>query len=446
VPRVDCLRSTAIERTVRVRQVEGIFDLPPSERSDVRWQANVPIEERPWQIGLIVGPSGSGKSTLAREIFGADAVASFEWPADRSVVDAFPPGMPVKEIVGLLSSVGFSSPPAWLRPYHVLSTGEKFRVELARMLATATAAGQSQLATAMTAVECRSVSPATTVVDEFTSVVDRTVAKIGSAAVAKAIRRLDACTRFVAVSCHDDIIEWLDPDWTYAPATDAFCWRCESRRRPPIELEIARVGRAAWKLFKHHHYLSGDLSPSARCFCAFVAGRPAAFAAVIHRPSPQGGYWAEHRTVCLPDYQGVGIGNALSEFVASLFVATGKRYCSRTSHPAMIRHRARSPVWKMTAKPGMAGRHSSANLRRIGSSLRFAASFRFVGEPRPREAAAFGIVRWDKPTAGGRRPTIRSRASDVRSRTHPKKELVGLRPETGLVPPYESRPHDTVDQ
>jgi ABC-type lipoprotein export system ATPase subunit len=394
VPRVDCLRSTAIERTVRVRQVEGIFDLPPSERSDVRWQVNVPIEERQWQIGLIVGPSGSGKSTLAREIFGADALAAFAWPTDRSVVDAFPPGMPVKEIVGLLSSVGFSSPPAWLRPYHVLSTGEKFRVELARALAT----GQSP-----------SIPCATIVVDEFTSVVDRTVAKIGSAAVAKAIRRLDGGTRFVAVSCHDDIIEWLDPDWIYAPATGAFCWRLESRWRPPIELEIARVGRAAWKLFKHHHYLSGDLSPSARCFCAFVAGRPAAFAAVIHRPSPQGGYWAEHRTVCLPDYQGVGIGNALSEFVASLFVATGKRYCSRTSHPAMIRHRARSPAWRMTAKPGMAGRHTGcANLRRSGSSLRFAASFRFVGEPRPREAAEFGIA---AQGGWGRRASLRPQFS-----------------------------------
>jgi GNAT superfamily N-acetyltransferase len=360
--------------------------------------------------------------------------------------------MPVKEIVGLLSSVGFSSPPAWLRPHHVLSTGERFRVELARMLATAMAAAPSQLSTAMTAVECRSIPRATIVVEEFTSVVDRTVARIGSAAVAKAIRRLDGGTRFVAVSCHDDIIEWLDPDWTYAPATDAFCWRWESRRRPPIELEIARVGRAAWKLFKHHHYLSGDLSPAARCFCAFVEGRPAAFAAVIHRPSPQGGYWAEHRTVCLPDYQGVGIGNALSEFVASLFVATGKRYCSRTSHPAMIRHRARSPVWKMTAKPGMAGRHTGyANLRRSGSSLRFAASFRFVGEPRPREAAEFGIVRWDKPTEGGRRPTIRSREASPRTAVRARltrdcglaagatrrKGMVSLRPETGLVPLYE---------
>src|SRR5262249_57232560 len=56
--------------------------------------------------------------------------------------------------------------------------------------------------------------------------------------------------------------------------------------------------------------------------------RPAAFTAVLHAPDPLGGYWREHRTVCLPDFQGVGIGNALSEFVASLFVATGKRYCS----------------------------------------------------------------------------------------------------------------------
>ena len=83
--------------------------------------------------------------------------------------------------------------------------------------------------------------------DEFTSVVDRTVARIGSAALARTVRGRGL--RFVAVSCHDDIIDWLQPDWVYRPALavggektdagDAFTWRL-LRRRPRIVVEVSR--------------------------------------------------------------------------------------------------------------------------------------------------------------------------------------------------------------
>ena len=51
------------------------------------------------------------------------------------------------------------------------------------------------------------------VFDEFTSVVDRQVAQTASLAISKAIRRTKK--RFIAVSCHSDIIEWLEPDWVF---------------------------------------------------------------------------------------------------------------------------------------------------------------------------------------------------------------------------------------
>ena len=113
------------------------------------------------------------------------------------------------------------------------------------------------------------------------------------------------------------------------------------------------------------------------------------------RTHARGGYWREHRTVCLPDYQGVGIGNALSEFVASLFVATGKRYCSRTSHPAMIRHRAASKLWQMTG--GIAfGRKQTGQctaFNRSAALTRLTAGFRFVGPPNKAAAKTFGIIK-----------------------------------------------------
>ena len=159
-------RTVEVLRSARVLQLSGLFDLPPTERSETSWSVSLPVEEEPWQIGLIVGPSGSGKTTLVREAFPdapfVSANTGYEWPEDRAVVDGFPEGLSIKDVTGALSSVGFSSPPAWLRPYRCLSTGEQFRATVARALVDPAGLG---------------------VLDEFTSVVDRLVAQIGSAAV-----------------------------------------------------------------------------------------------------------------------------------------------------------------------------------------------------------------------------------------------------------------------
>jgi ABC-type molybdenum transport system ATPase subunit/photorepair protein PhrA len=370
MPVAHIVRQTPVVRSARVLQLEGLFEIPPTQRSEVVWEVNLPLEEKPWNIGLIVGPSGCGKTTIAREMFGAFLVSGFAWPADRSLVDGFPEPMSIKDITALLSSVGFSSPPSWLRPFSVLSNGEQFRATIARALA-----------------ENREL----TVIDEFTSVVDRTVAQIGSAAVAKTIRRREQ--KLVAVSCHYDILDWLQPDWTFEPASNHFQWRC-LRRRPDIHLDIVRVHPQAWQLFKRHHYLDTGLHRIARCFVAFVKGQPAAFASAIHMPHPRVPGWREHRTVCLPDFQGVGIGNALSEFVASLFVATGKRYYSVTSNPAMVQHRARSPLWHMHRRPSRSGKNNAlVSLNRSAARTRFTAGFRYVGPARVEAARALGLVR-----------------------------------------------------
>jgi hypothetical protein len=400
-----------IERTPRVKQLEGLFDVPPAQRSERRWKVSLPVEERDWNIGLIVGPSGCGKSTLARECFACPPEPT--WPSDRAIVDAFPPTLGIKEIVSLLSSVGFSSPPAWLRPYHALSTGEQFRVRMARVLAGTGCVGGLAAWSPIDSHAASPHEPPVAVVDEFTSVVDRTVARIGSAAIARTVRA--AGKKFVAVTCHYDVIDWLDPDWIYDPAADQFTWR-SLRGRPNIALEICRVHRSAWRLFKQHHYLNADLNRSAQCFVAFCEEQPAAFAAVISGPDSRGGHFREHRVVCLPDFQGVGIGNALSEFVASLY-ATRKRYFSRTSHPGMIRHRMKSAKWTCVSRPGFMSRHTRGALAKTGSTRRLAASFRFAGPPRADEARRFGIVRAmavprQGPSTIGLTPDAR-RASDV---------------------------------
>ncbi|HTN01741.1 MAG TPA: helix-turn-helix domain-containing protein, partial [Planctomycetaceae bacterium] len=342
----------------RVKQLEGMFDVPPSETSRREWSFELPLKARPWQIGLIVGPSGSGKSTLARKLWPEQLAATYAWPADKSLLDGFPIEMSVTEITELLSSVGFSSPPSWLRPFHALSNGEQFRVTLARTLAE-----QRDLA----------------VVDEFTSVVDRTVAQIGSHAVAKAVRRRGG--KFVAVGCHYDVIDWLDPDWVFDLQEQRFHWRSE-RGRPAIVLDVQRVHRRAWSLFSQHHYLTSELSPSATCFLASIQGRPVAFSAVLAFPHPIRPGLRAHRTVCLPDFQGAGIGSKFSEFVASLYRLQGKRFYTTSGHPAVIGHRQRSPLWNMIRAPSLVqppGRKENRVKRT--SCDRITAGFEYIGPP-----------------------------------------------------------------
>jgi len=361
------VRSTVIDRTPRVIQLEGLFDVPPAERAELSWDVDLPLDEKPWKIGLVVGPSGSGKSTLLTEMFGKPVNPT--WPTDKAVVDGFPAAMSVKDVTGALSAVGFSSPPSWMRPYATLSNGEQFRADLARVLAQ---------------------TPNLAIVDEFTSVVDRTVAKIASAAVAKHIRRSEK--QLVVASCHYDIIDWLTPDWVYDTGAASFRWEC--LQRPSIELEIYRTTTAAWGQFHRYHYLSADIHKGAACFVALVEGRPAAFVAALHFPHPRTKNLTKgHRTVCLPDFQGVGIGNATSEFVASIYLTSGQRYRSVTSSPAMIRHRARSSLWSMSRKPSMVSSASRTTGRVgiVGSSSRLTASFEYVG-PKASEAQATALL------------------------------------------------------
>jgi GNAT superfamily N-acetyltransferase len=346
-----------VRSTARVLQVRGMFDLAPATVSRLEWDVNLPLDDRTWHIGLIVGPSGCGKSTIARHLF-SEALAAAEklpeWPSDGAIVDGFPENMSVKLVISLLSSVGFSSPPAWLRPYHVLSTGERFRADLARLLA---------------------YTPELVVMDEYTSMVDRTVARVGSAALAKTVRRLGR--RFVAITCHEDVEAWLQPDWTFCPATNTFTWRC-LQPRPSIRLAIYRCTLEAWSLFRPHHYLSSEISPAAVAFLAEWQRRPVAFSAWINALTKHGGK-REHRTVTLPDYQGVGVGHRLSNFCAALWKALGHRAVSTTSHPAFIAARLTSTDWRLTRSPALAKRPGRRHSAMKHSRTRLTAGFEYVG-------------------------------------------------------------------
>ncbi len=385
MPHHTITAETDIHPSFRVAQVAGMFDVPLAEKSVVRFEVELPALDDAWQIGLIVGPSGSGKSTVAKGAFGQQLYQGADWPADRAVVDAFGE-VPVRKVLELFTAVGFGSPPSWIKPYAVLSNGERFRCDLARALSQSLGCH----CPACPAVEADTSSPLPDkpdsgtrcrnliVFDEFTSVVDRTVAKVCSAAIAKGIRNGRIGGRFVAVTCHYDVAEWLEPDWTLDMATGELSRR--RLRRPDVRLEITRCGVEAWRLFAKHHYLSGSLNRSARCYLATWEGEPVMFCATLpvigkrhHRRFT--------RIVTLPDYQGLGIGMRVVAAVAEHERAGGDRVNVTSSHPALLAHCQRSPKWR-TRSVRTAAQGSRANQRFAGyhsAAGRCVVSFEYVG-------------------------------------------------------------------
>lgn len=192
MPDFDINLKSVPSDSFRVARIMADFDVKKQHCAE-RIKGSINIPEK-WNIGVIVGPSGTGKTTIAKKIFPEVLFSGFDYK-HQSCIDDMPENCSVDEIERAFYSVGFGSVPSWLKPYNVLSNGEKMRVDLANAL----------LRYEMVAF------------DEFTSVVDRNVAITCCEAVEKAVRRDNK--KFIAISCHYDILEYLRPDWVFDTAT-----------------------------------------------------------------------------------------------------------------------------------------------------------------------------------------------------------------------------------
>jgi ABC-type dipeptide/oligopeptide/nickel transport system ATPase subunit len=216
MPNFDIIKESKYNATFRNESVKGQFDLCIKSVVE-RFVGSIDIDGKDWGVGLIVGSSGSGKSTIAKQVFQQDYINHFNYGND-SVLDEMPKNKTTEQITSVFNSVGFATVWSWLKPYEVLSNGEKMRVDLANAILS----DKNRI-----------------VFDEFTSVVDRTIAKTASFAIQKAIRKLNK--QFVAVSCHYDVIEWLQPDWVYDTDKKEFFFAQENTKDQKLKLKLENV-------------------------------------------------------------------------------------------------------------------------------------------------------------------------------------------------------------
>lgn len=353
---IKFLKETEYKPTFRTEQICGIYDLVPKKKLKKEFDFNIDLNFD-WQVGLIVGTSGSGKTSLAKQLFKENYIRSFKWNNNSAFINEFPKDISIKEISKCLANVGFSSPPLWLLPYSALSTGQQFRVDIVRALLQ------------NTNMVC---------FDEFTSVVDRDVAKIGSHCVQKFIRKTKK--QFIAVSCHYDIIDWLQPDWIFDVNTNKLTRG--SAKRPQIDFKIYPTSIDSWGMFRNYHYLNTNIHRASKCFLGYIWNKPIAFGAVLHFPHPHiKKAKREHRIVTLPDYQGIGLGNRISEFCGKYFTNLGYNYYSVTSQPSMIYSRNRSKNWVIKRKLShIQGNNSnlSKHFIKSASNRRLTATFLYI--------------------------------------------------------------------
>ncbi len=358
MPSFNIVRKSCPKDSFRVQSIIGTYDLQ-TKNIEEHFEGEINLPEI-WNVGLIVGRSGSGKSTIANELFGDYIVDKFDYHED-CILDDMPKEASVKDISATLTAVGFSSAPSWLKSYNVLSNGEKMRCDIARAM-----------------LENRELF----VFDEFTSVVDRNVAKVSSFAIQKAIRRKNK--KFVAVTCHYDVEEWLMPDWVFNTDTMEFRTidaETQKKNKPKLRIDIYQTKEKEyyWRMFRKYHYLSHNFNKAADVYLCVVNGQLCGFCAALPFPHPKRkNTYKEHRTIIFPDYQGVGIGTAFSDFVAEHYKQKGKSFISTTTNPSMIHSRANNPKWRTTH----IGRFSTNTgvLRKSVSKNRLTVSFEFVGD------------------------------------------------------------------
>jgi ABC-type ATPase with predicted acetyltransferase domain len=275
----------------RCQAAANSLDIDVKKKSIHKLQIkNINIKEN-WNIGLIYGASGSGKTTLAKHLFGEN-IFNISLNEELPIIEQLPKEFSYDDCASILNGIGLNSVPCWIRPIKTLSNGQKARAEAAYLMC------QSNMV-------C---------IDEWTSVVDRTVAKAMSVCINKFAKKHNK--KIILLSCHYDILEWLQPDWLIdcnkqtfeLPKSDDFFFN----EREKLEFTIKEIGRESWKYFSKYHYLS-ELLPGGKIYLygLFHNHNQIGFQCFANYTPHKTGtkiIYHSNRTVIHPDYNGLGLG------------------------------------------------------------------------------------------------------------------------------------------
>lgn len=315
-------------KTFRCQKAANSLDIDIEKKSKHTFKVSADLKTQ-YNVGLIVGASGSGKTTLCKSIFGDDCFKDL-LKNELPVIDQFPENYSYEECSTMLAGVGLTAVPCWIRPAYTLSNGQRARAEAALQMA--------------------SLNRDVTIIDEWTSVVDRTVAKAMSHCIQKYSRKKNK--KIVLCSCHYDVIEWLNPDWVI----DCNKQEYEDRRSmvgtfertDQLRLDIREVSYKTWPYFSKYHYLSDKLPGGKKycyglfngqdqigfqCFAAYIIGNHDTF--------------FSNRNVIHPDYCGLGLGIKLINEASKDMVRKGFKIRSKSSSMPIYKSKMKDPLWQL---------------------------------------------------------------------------------------------------
>ena len=339
VSKVPCDEATEL--------VEKCFDYKFTGESKI-YPFEIPEQILNLDVNIIqiVGPSGSGKSTFLRSFESRGwHYPTKEYNSKKSIISNFLPNP--KQGMSALNSVGLSSMPLWVRPRNVLSMGEGFRADLALNLES------------------------NVMIDEYTSVIDRWVARSTSNGVQNYIRK-NGLKNVILCGCHYDVIDYVQPDILIDLVSEKVYDIRNAKLRASIfknkmNFTIERVPSEKkaeiWRVFAPHHYLSSKLNLAAECWVAKWDGTIVGFCAVLPQPTGTANYCKRiSRLVILPDFQGLKIGTRFLDMVCEMYVQKGFKVYIRSAHAKLANYWAKTPTWRATARNGKPGAFSNGDI------------------------------------------------------------------------------------
>lgn len=316
----------------RCQKAANSLDIDMTKKLTHHFSVDADIES-PFNVGLVVGASGSGKTTLAENIYGKESLIRILDPS-TPVIEQFPEAYTYEDCVRSLMGVGLSAVPCWIRPAVTLSNGQKERAEIALQMAR---------------------DDDLVVIDEWTSVVDRTVGKIMSESIQKWARKTGK--RVVLLSCHYDVLDWLQPDWVVDCNKQEFIDRrsLQRCRQEKLTFVIRQIGRGSWRYFSKYHYLSdrlpgghielygmflGDDQIGFQCFANYVPYRKEEQLNGVRKKMHS------NRTVIHPDYVGLGLGIILINETSRLMDDRGFHVMAKFSSIPVFKAFKKSERWR----------------------------------------------------------------------------------------------------